>query len=76
MGGKTSTASKNKYNEKAYDRVALVVPKGEKETIREHAALCGESINGFICRAIRETMERDVPATLQLVAGDGETDGE
>ena len=75
MGGKTSAASKNKYNDKAYDRVALFVPKGAKETIRRHAALCGESINGFICRAISETMERDNP-TLQLVAGTEETDGE
>ena len=28
--GKTSTASKQKYNEKAYDRIAGVVKKGTK----------------------------------------------
>ena len=31
MSGKTSTASKRLYNEKAYDRISLVVKKaGEK----------------------------------------------
>ena len=57
--GKTSTASKQKYNEKAYDRIALTVKKGEREQLRQHAEQRGESLNGFINRAIRETVERD-----------------
>ncbi len=57
--GKTSTASKRKYNEKAYDRIALTVLKGKKELIRLHAEKNGESINGFINRAIKETMQRE-----------------
>lgn len=57
--GKTSAAVKNRYNEKAYDRVALVVPKGQKARIQEHAATQGESANGFIWRAIQETIARD-----------------
>lgn len=59
VGGKTSSASKNKYNEKVYDRVALVVPKGDKEKIAQHAQARGESLNGFIKRAIKEAIERD-----------------
>lgn len=59
MGGKTSSASKNKYMAKAYDRINLVVYKGEKERIQAHAAERGESVNGFINRAIKEAMERD-----------------
>ena len=59
MGGKTSAASHNKYIAKAYDRINLTVPKGQKETIQAHAAASGESVNGFINRAIGETMERD-----------------
>lgn len=59
MGGKTSNASKAKYNAKAYDRFTVSVPKGERETIQAHAAERGESVNGFINRAIKETMERD-----------------
>lgn len=48
-----------KYNAKAYDRVELKVKKGKKETIKAHAEQQGESLNGFINRAIDETIERD-----------------
>lgn len=58
--GKTSAAVKNKYNDKAYDRINLTVPKGEKEIIKAHAEKHdGGSVNAFIQRAIREAMERD-----------------
>ena len=57
--GKTSTASKRKYNEKAYDRINLTVKKGQKESIQQHAENHGESLNGFINRAITETIEHD-----------------
>lgn len=56
---KTSAAVKNRYNAKAYDRIGLTVPKGEKDVITEHAAARGESVNGFVNRAIKETMQRD-----------------
>ena len=49
----------NDYIAKTYDRINLTVPKGQKEVIQEHAAACGESVNGFIGRAIAETMQRD-----------------
>lgn len=54
-----STKAKNKYNAKAYDRIALQVKKGEKDVIRAHAESKGESLNGFINRAIDETMKKD-----------------
>lgn len=57
--GKTSAAVKNRYNLKAYDRINLTVKKGQKAAIEAHAAERGESINGFINRAISEAMERD-----------------
>ena len=59
MGGRTSAASHNKYNAKAYDRIGLMVPKGQKDTIKAHAESQGESVNGFISRAIENQMERD-----------------
>lgn len=59
MGGRTSAASKNKWMAKAYDRVNLTMPKGKKETIQAHAEARGESVNGFINRAIDQTMETD-----------------
>ena len=33
--------------------------KGRKAQIQAHAEIQGESVNGFINRAIAETMERD-----------------
>lgn len=59
MGGKTSAKSKNIWITKAYDRINLTVPKGQKDLIQAHAEAQGESTNGFINRAISETMERD-----------------
>lgn len=56
MGGRTSAASHNKYNAKAYDRIGLMVPKGRKEEIKAYAESCGESINGFINRLIEQEM--------------------
>ena len=59
MGGKASTASKNKWNAKTYDRINLTVKKGQKEVIQAHAEARGESVNGFINRAIAQTTEQD-----------------
>ena len=56
---KASTIAKNKYNAKAYDNLRIVVKKGRKSEIQAHAAARGESINGFVNRAIDETMQRD-----------------
>lgn len=53
------TRANRKYNEKAYDRVALTVPKGKKEIISAHAQEQGKSLNGFINDAIDEKMTRD-----------------
>ena len=61
--GKTSSAVKNRYMKKAYDRINLTVPKGDKERIEAHAAGRGESVNAFIRRAITETMDRDENGT-------------
>ena len=59
MGGKTSAQSINKYMRKVYDRIGLTVPKGNKDKIKTHAESMGESVNGFINRAIEETINRD-----------------
>ncbi len=56
---KTTAQIKNDYAKKAYDDVRLQVKKGKKDIIKAHAESCGESVNGFINRAIDETMERD-----------------
>jgi predicted HicB family RNase H-like nuclease len=51
--------SSRKYNEKAYDRIELKVAKGKKAELQSHADSKGESLNGFVNRAINETVERD-----------------
>lgn len=48
-----------KYNAANYDRIELRVDKGRKDIIKAHAECRGESVNGFINRAIEEAMERD-----------------
>lgn len=59
MGGKASSASKNAWNARNYDRINLTLPKGKKNAVSSHAKKQGESVNGFINRAIDEAMERD-----------------
>ena len=56
---KTTAQIKNDYAKKAYDDVRLQVKKGKKDIIKAHSEARGESVNGFINRAIDETMERD-----------------
>ena len=49
----------SKYMKENYDEIKVRVEKGKKATIQAHADARGESVNGFINRAIDETMERD-----------------
>ena len=55
--------NKKKYNiqytKNNYKRIPLDVQKETYETIKEHSQKHGESVNGFIKRAITETIERD-----------------
>ena len=56
---KKQQASVHKYVRENYDRIDLTVPKGRKADLQTHAAERGESLNGFVNRAIDETVERD-----------------
>lgn len=47
----------NEYKRKNYDRMELVVPKGEKAAIKEVAASVGQSANEFVYQAIKERMK-------------------
>ena len=53
----------NKYAAKAYDRINIAVPKGRKAGLQLHAEQRGESLNGFIGRAIEEQVKRDTGIT-------------
>ena len=58
--GKAYTKAQNKYINKKYDRINLVVEKGKKDILKAHADIYDEgSVNAFINRAINEIMKKD-----------------
>ena len=58
-----------KYVKSKYDRFGLTMPKGNLDAIKAHAEAHGESVNGFINRAISETIERDSGPSEQPEGG-------
>ena len=54
-----AVAYNNEFISRTYDRINLTLPKGKKAVIKAHAEQKNESVNGFISRAIDETIERD-----------------
>ncbi len=58
-------ASMYRYAKDHLKRIPLDVQKGDFERIKAHADKRGETVNGFLKRAIMETMERDDQATDQ-----------
>ena len=69
MGGKNSYESIKRYQDKAYDAIPLRVHKGKKDTIKAHADSRGESVNGFINRAIDQTIKRDTTGSPSEATG-------
>ncbi len=55
---KPQTKASNKYNAKAYDRIALQVKKGQREAIRAYAEAQGLSVNGYINKLIEQDMKQ------------------
>lgn len=49
----------NEFNKKAYDRINLTIPKGQKEAIQAAAQAANESVNAYIYAAIMQRMERE-----------------
>jgi len=47
------------------DELKVRLPKGKKDSIKAHAAKRGESVNGFVSRAIDEAMERDKKSDIK-----------
>ena len=48
-----------KYDQKAYDRLPLVVPKGWKEKIQAAAATAGQSVNAWLKSAVEEKLKNE-----------------
>lgn len=73
MGEKTEAQKKaqQKYMEK-FVRVEIRMDSDKRLAMQAHAEARSESVNGFINRAITETMERDNGAP---VASEGQGEG-
>jgi hypothetical protein len=46
----------NRYNAKAYDRINIAVPKGQKAAVEAAATAAGESINQYVNGALLARM--------------------
>ena len=53
---KKQTEWSRNYNEKAYDRLAITVPKGQKAVIEAAANAAGESVTLYTQRALLARM--------------------
>lgn len=71
MGGKNSYESIKRYEDKAYDKVLVRMPKGRKDEIQTFAVQTGESVNGFINRAIAEAMGESPQKPAGAPQGEG-----
>lgn len=56
---KPQTRASNKYNAKAYDRLAIQVKKGRKADIQAAAEKQGESLNAYVVKAVELRMEAE-----------------
>ena len=78
MGGKTSTASKRKFNDKTYQRIVLDVRMDafpNKEAVQVAAQKEGKSVTEYIIEAVRLRMEQEnaasgTPGVVKNLKGD------
>lgn len=47
-----------RYNKKAYDRIDVIVKKGQRQIIKDFAASQGKSLNRFILDAVEAEMNK------------------
>lgn len=57
--GKTSTAVKDRWNKKAYDRLEIRVKKGIKEEFREACENAGCTMNGAVNKFIEDFIKKN-----------------
>ena len=48
-----------RYNKKAYDRINIIVKKGQRQVIKDFAASQGKSLNRFVLDAIEYQMNKE-----------------
>lgn len=67
---KAQDKATRKYQREKMDSIAVRYPKGTKQPILDHIELTGESLAGFILRAINETIDRDKKRIAELMKED------
>ncbi len=55
-----------KYNAKAYDRIQLVVRKGQKQALQDIAEQQGQSLNGYTKQALQAKIKADTGQDIEL----------
>ena len=69
---KAKIEANNRYNEKAYDRINIAIPKGRKATVEACAKDRGQSVNGMVndllkdAAGLTESEWKQPPAPDQL----------
>lgn len=53
---KPTSAVKNRYNAKAYDRLNIMIPTGRKADCDAYAAAHGTTLNGLVNELLREKL--------------------
>ncbi len=48
-----------RYNKKTYDRINLIVKKGQRQMIKDYAARQGKSLNRFILDLVESEMNKE-----------------
>ena len=54
---KASNKAVQKYSAKTYDKIKVLVKKGEREEIKNYAESQGMSLNGYINKLIKDDMK-------------------
>ncbi len=47
-----------RYNKKTYDRINIIVRKGQRQLIKDYAASQGKSLNRFILDAVEKEIAK------------------
>lgn len=51
-------AYQNNYKREKYDKIEVIVPKGEKDHIKQAAKAAGLSVSAYIYKVVQEDMEK------------------
>ena len=50
----------NKYSASHYDRINMALPKGTRRLVDWCAAMHGETVNKYVCRAVLTAVKQDL----------------